>query len=270
MAVGLLALLLPITKGGDWGWTSPATIGSLAGSVVVFGVWGRYQLRRSAPLVDLRVSARPQVLFTNLASISVGFAMFGMSLVPTQILMAPAEGGHGPGLSMIGAGLVLAPSGLVMFAFSPISAAISARYGARTTLAVGAAVLGSGYLVLLAMRTHVWQILLATMIIGAGIGLAFAAMPALVMGAVPVSETAAANGLNSLMRAVGTSSSAAVIGVVLAHLTVDLGDRTIPSSTGFTVAISLTIAAAAVTMLFTLFIPRHPPRPDRTPTSSGE
>ena len=114
LAAGLVMLLVAITKGGDWGWSDGVTLGLIGGSLVVFLVWGAWELRRAAPLVDLRVSARPQVLFTNISSVAVGFAMYGMSLIPMQILMAPEQTGDGMGRTMIQAGLLLAPSGFVM------------------------------------------------------------------------------------------------------------------------------------------------------------
>ena len=57
LTVGLITLLLPITKGGTWGWGDAKTLGLLAVSALSFLVWGWWELRRNAPLVDLRVSA---------------------------------------------------------------------------------------------------------------------------------------------------------------------------------------------------------------------
>lgn len=259
LAAGLLMLLVAITKGGDWGWGDRLTLGLIGGSVVVLLVWGAWELRSSSPLVDLRVSARPQVLFTNASSVAVGFAMYGMSLIPTQILMAPEQTGYGMGRSMIQAGLLLAPSGLVMYLFSSVGARLSAARGPRTSLATGIVVIGCGYVSALFLRDQPWEITLATVFIGAGIGIAYAAMPALIMGAVPITETAAANGLNSLMRSMGTSLSSAVVSVVLAHEVVHLGPVTLPSSHGFTVALLISIGAAAVALAFSLAIPRPAP-----------
>ncbi|MEV6424523.1 MFS transporter [Streptomyces sp. NPDC051662] len=85
LSAGLVMLLLPITKGGDWGWTSAATLGLFAGAVVTLVLWGLLELRRSAPLVDLRTTARPAVLFTNLVSIMIGVSFFTiMSAVPAE------------------------------------------------------------------------------------------------------------------------------------------------------------------------------------------
>lgn len=257
LAVALVCLLVAITKAGEWGWGSGKVLGLLAGSLIVFLAWAVLELRTAAPLVDLRVSARPQVLFTNLASVAAGFAMYGMSLIPTQLLMAPEASGYGMGLSMIQAGLVLMPSGLVMFAFSPVGARLSAARGPRTSLATGIGVVGLGYLLAVVLRDNPAEILASMVLIGAGVGIAYAAMPALIMGGVPVTETAAANGLNSLMRALGTSLSSAAISMVLAKATVQLGPVRLPSEHGFTVALWISVAAAVVGVLLTLCVPHR-------------
>ncbi|OYD71565.1 MFS transporter [Rhodococcus sp. OK302] len=257
LAAGLIALLLPITKGGTWGWSDPKTLGLLAASVVIFVIWGLWELRLDAPLVNLRIAARKQILFTNLASISVGFAMYGNSLSFPQLLMAPKETGYGMGLSMVAAGLALAPGGLVMMALSPVSARLSMWKGPRITLTVGGFIVGLGYAVAYFATSTVWQIVLAGMIIGAGVGLTFSSMPALIMGAVPITESAAANGLNSLMRSIGTSSSAAVVSVVLAGATIVVHDRVFPTLDMFKATFLISIIAAGATMLFAWLIPKR-------------
>lgn len=256
LSAALILFLVPITKGGTWGWGDPLTLGLLAASAAVFVVWGFIQLRTARPLVDLRVSARPNVLFTNLASIAIGFSMYGNSLTLPQLLMAPESTGYGLGLSMITAGIALAPGGLVMMALSPVSAKISAWRGPRFTLMVGSVVVGLGYLFVYFLSSSVWMIVVGGMIIGAGVGLSYSSMPALIIGAVPVSETAAANGLNSLMRSIGTSSAAAVISVVLAGMTVTLGTATIPSFDAFRTTFVIAMVAAVVALVFAFLIPK--------------
>ncbi len=255
LATALLALLLAITQGAQWGWTSPSIMTLFAVSILVFLGWGRYELGRRHPLVDLRISARPRVLFTNIASIAVGFALYGMSLSFPQLLMAPTETGYGLGLSMVAAGLALAPSGCVMMLLSPVSARISARFGPKLTLGVGSAVIGLGYLFAAALMDSVWQIMIASVLVAGGVGLAYAAMPALIMGAVPITETAAANGLNALMRSVGTSTSAAVMSAVLANMTITLGTHQLPSRDAFQTAFLISVTAAGVAIALTTLIP---------------
>ncbi|MFG3205066.1 MFS transporter [Streptomyces sp. NPDC048192] len=260
---GLVLLLLPITKGSDWGWSSGTTLGLFAASLVVLVLWGLYELRSQAPLVDLRTTARPAVLFTNLASIMVGVAFYVVSLVLPQLLQLPKATGYGLGQSMVVAGLCVAPLGLTMMFTAPVYARLSARYGPRTTLIIGLLVIAIGYGGGLGLMDAAWQTIVTSVILGAGIGLAYSSLPALIVGAVPASETGAANGLNTLMRSIGTSVSSAVVGMVLANTAQNAGGVAIPTMHGFRVSFLIATAAVAVGLLLALFLPRAP-RPQHT------
>ncbi|MFE6090889.1 MFS transporter [Streptomyces massasporeus] len=257
MAAGLVSLLLAISKGGDWGWGSGTTLGLFAAAVVVLLAWGWWELRVEEPLVDLRTTARRQVLVTNLASIAVGFAMFAMSLVIPQLLQLPEATGYGLGRSLLVAGLTMAPSGLVMMATAPVSAALSKAKGPKTTLMVGALIVAAGYGLNIVLMSELWHFVLVTCVIGAGIGFTYGSMPALIMGAVPASETGAANSLNTLMRSIGTSTASAVAGVILAQLTTDFGGTPLPSQDGFKVVLAIGAGAALLAFGVASFIPRQ-------------
>ncbi|MDT9697102.1 MFS transporter [Streptomyces sp. P17] len=259
MAAGLVCLLLGISKGADWGWTSGTTLGLFVAAVVILSAWGWWELRTEQPLVDLRTTARRQVLVTNLASIAVGFAMFAMSLVLPQLLQLPEQTGYGLGRSMLVAGLVMAPSGLVMMATAPVSAAVSKAKGPKVTLMIGALIVAAGYGLNILLMSEVWHFVLVSCVIGAGIGFTYGSMPALIMGAVPASETAAANSLNTLMRSIGTSSASAIAGVVLAQMTTDLGGYALPSEKGFQVVLAVGAGAALLAFAVASFIPRRRP-----------
>jgi len=255
LAIGLVALLLAVSKGSDWGWSSGTVIGLFVGACVVLTAWGLFELRVKAPMVNLRISAKPQVLCTNLASLLAGFALIAMSLVFIQQLMAPIETGYGMGLSMFEAGISLAPSGIVVLLVSPMSARLSAKRGPKVTLMAGMAIMAAGYLSAILLGTQVWQIILASVIIGAGLGVAYASMPALIMRAVPQSETAAANGLNTLVRSMGSTIASAVIGALLARMTMTMGQVTLPSQRGFQVALLISGSAAILALIVAAFIP---------------
>ncbi|MER5887936.1 MFS transporter [Streptomyces sp. NPDC001941] len=259
LSAALVCLLLAISKGAAWGWGSGTTLGLFAAAVAVLLVWGAFQLRTPHALVDLRVAARRQVLFTNLASASFGFSMFAMALVLPQLLQLPTATGYGLGKSLLMSGLVMAPQGLVMMATAPLSARISRASGPKVTLILGALIVAGGYLLNTVLMAEVWQLVLVSCVIGAGVGLAYGSMPALVMGAVPVSETAAANSLNTLMRAIGTSVSSAVAGVILAQLTIAFGPVRLPSQNGFRTVMAVGAGAALLAALAASFIPRQRP-----------
>ncbi|MDX3573794.1 MFS transporter [Streptomyces sp. ID05-47C] len=259
LSAGLVLFLLPITKGSDWGWSSGTTLALFAASAVVLGLWGVMELRVKAPLVDLRTSARPAVLFTNLASIMVGVSFYVVSLVLPQLLQLPTSTGYGLGQSMVTAGLLVAPLGLTMMVTAPVYARLSAKYGPKVTLILGLLIIAIGYGAGLGLMTAAWQSLVIAVVLGAGIGLAYSSLPALIVGAVPASETGAANGLNTLMRSIGTSVSSAVIGMVLANTANNVGGVAVPTMHGFRVSFLIAAGAVAVGLLFALFLPRRTP-----------
>ncbi|MGW0943026.1 MFS transporter [Streptomyces sp. NPDC002623] len=258
MATGLICLLLAISKGADWGWGSATTLGLFAAAVVVLLLWGLFELRVKEPLVDLRTTARRQVLVTNLASLAFGFSMFAMSLVLPQLLQLPEATGYGLGKSLLTAGLVMAPTGLVMMATAPLSALVSKARGPKVTLMLGAVVVAAGYGLNIVLMDEVWQLVLVSCVIGAGVGFAYGAMPALIMAAVDPAETAAANSLNTLMRSIGTSTASAVAGVILAQMTTAFGTAALPSENGFKVVMAVGSGAAVLALVVAAFIPRQP------------
>lgn len=259
LSAALICLLLVISKGADWGWTSGTTIGLFVAFVVVLVPWALWELRTPRPMVDLRTSARRQVLLTNIASTVFGFAMFAMSLVFPQLLQLPSATGYGLGETMFTVGLVMAPSGAVMVAMAPVSARISKLSSPKVTLMVGAVIVASGYGLNTVLMSSVWHLVLVSCIIGSGIGLAYGAMPALIMAGVPVSETAAANSLNTLMRSVGTSTSSAVAGAVLAQMTTMFGGAAVPSENSFRVVMVIAAGTAIAALVITAFLPRQSP-----------
>lgn len=90
-------------------------------------------------------------------------------------------------------------------------------------------------------------------------------MPALVMAAVPVSETGAANSLNTLARSIGTSVSSAVAGVVLADMTVTLGSATVPAQNGFRVVLAIGAVSALFALAIAAFLPGRREEPAGSP-----
>ncbi|RSM61938.1 MFS transporter [Kibdelosporangium aridum] len=255
LSAGLVLFLLPVTRAGDWGWTSGTTLGLFAAAGVVLALWAVLELRLKAPLVDLRTTIRPAVLLTNLASIMVGASFLVVSLVLPQLLQLPKVTGYGLGQSMVVAGLLMAPLGLTMMFTAPVHARLSAKYGPKGTLILGMVIIAIGYGAGLGLMSAPWQSLVIVVILGAGIGLAYSSLPALIVGAVPTSETGAANGLNTLMRSIGAAVSSAVIGMVLTDTANDVHGVAIPTMHGFRVSFLIATGAMAVGLLTALFLP---------------
>ncbi|KRB72771.1 MFS transporter permease [Nocardioides sp. Root190] len=255
LAVGLVALLIAVSKGNEWGWAHGRTIGLLVAAVVVLVAWGSYELRVEDPLCDLRVSARRPVLLTNLAAIAIGFGMMAQAIVVPRLLQSPESTGYGLGQTLLETGLWMAPGGLVMMAFSPVSGRLIRVAGARRTLMIGAAVLGLGYVFAIFFADSPWQLLVFNCITSAGIGIGYAAMPTLILESVPITEAGSGVGINGLMRSVGTSISAAVMAAILTASTITLGGYEIPDENAFRICFIVGAAAAFLGMALAALVP---------------
>ncbi|MFD7921395.1 MFS transporter [Streptomyces sp. NPDC059740] len=255
LAAGLVCLLLAVSKGAEWGWGSAGTLGLFAAAVVVLLLWGAWELRTRDPLVDLRTTARPRVLMTNVASVFVGVGMYANMLIVPQLLQFPAATGYGLGQSMLAAGLWMAPGGIMMMIVSPLGGKLTDARGPKFTLISGVLVIAVGYGLALAVMGGAWGLMLVCMVVNSGVGLAYGSMPALIMSSVPLSETAAANGFNTLMRSLGTSVGAAVIGAVLSQLTVGPVGHRLTSESGFRTGLLIGCGVALVAAALAAAIP---------------
>jgi MFS family permease len=262
LAAALVALLLPLSEASVWGWGDARTLGLLAAAVVLFAVFVAVERRLRSPVVDLRVNARPPLLLTNIASVAIGFALFATLLGTASYVQAPRASGYGFGSSILVSGLCMLPSGVFMLLFSLLSPRISARVGAKVTLAIGALVLAAGFTERIVLTRSLWEVLLGATLAGIGTGIAYAAMPSLILLAAPRSELAAANGLNSLARSVGSSLSSALGGTILAASTVTVGGFLLPSLTAYRILFAACATAAVLGAAIALLIPVPPEPPD--------
>jgi MFS family permease len=256
-AIGLIGILLAISKGSTWGWGSPITLIFLVGGIAVLVVWGYFELHTKDALINLRVAARRPVLLTNLASISVGFAFFITTASFPTLLEAPTTTGVGLGQTLIIASLCLVPLGLVMFLLSPVSARLSNARGPRTSLILGGIIIAIAFAIAAFLHHEIWHVILVSTIVGIGVGFAYAAMPTLIMNVVPPSETAASNGLNSVMRTLGSTLAATLVGVILSSHLVISGTIGIPAAQSFTDVFIMGAGVAVAGVILALFIPKN-------------
>jgi len=255
LAFAMVALLLPLAEASAWGWGDIKTYGLLIAAVILIAGFIAAERRIASPVVDMAVNARPPLLLTNIASLCVGFALFATLIGTASYVQAPRATGYGFGASLVVSGLCLLPSGIFMLLLSPVSARISARSGPKFALALGAAIVGIGFLVRIFLVGHLWEIVIGTSVAGAGTGIAYASMPSLILRGAPRSELAAANGLNSLARSVGSSLSSAIGGTILAAQTITLGGFALPSLAAYRTLFAICAAAAIVGAVIALAIP---------------
>lgn len=268
LAGGLVLLLVGLSKASAWGWGSGRTLGLMAAGLVILLVWARVEMRTRQPLVDMRATLRRPVLLTNLAAAAIGMGMMAQAIVVPQLLELPKSLGYGLGQSILEAGLWMAPGGLMMMLFAPVSSRLINGIGAKRTLMIGAAILGAGYVVAFALTSTAWQLMVATIVISIGVGIGYAAMPTLVMDASPAHEAGSAVGINTLMRSFGTTVASALMGTLLTTSTHALGPIQVPSEGAFKLCFLIGAAAAFIGVAITAVIPRVSAKPHDGPQAN--
>jgi EmrB/QacA subfamily drug resistance transporter len=253
LSLVLIALLLPISEGNTWGWTSGRVLGLFAASAVLAVVWARWELHVDDPLVNLALMRQRPVWTTNVAGFAIGFAMFGSFVLIPQFVQTPPSAGYGFGASVTESGLFLLPSALLMLFAGPFSGRLGARYGSRVPLAVGALSSGLSYAWLAAFHGARIDIYLASVLLGLGVGMALAAMANLVVEAVPPDVTGVASAINAIMRTIGGAVGAQVAAAIVSGSLAEGAE--FPAESGFTGAFTMSAVGSLVALLVCFAIP---------------
>ena len=258
LAISVAALLVVVSKGGEFGWLSTPTITLLCTALVVGAVWLWTQTRVRNPLVDLRTLRNRPVMLTNVYSLMLGFGMMSNTLLVSYQLQMPLDSGYGHGLNAFSAALAMLPGGLVSAAISPIGGLLINRVGSRTMLIVGASVVACGFISLSTWHSSVAAIIIGSCTLSAGTALAFAAQPTIIMKNMPLGEVAAANGINSLLRSLGLTMASAVTGGMLVAFAFPAvnGAEPVPTWTGFGLTYGIAIAGSLFAVILAISIPR--------------
>jgi EmrB/QacA subfamily drug resistance transporter len=274
LSTGLVALLVALTEGPHWGWASTEFLGLAVAGAVILVIWVLAERRIAQPMVDMRVMAKRPVLFTNLAALMTGFAMYvTFTLVPvfSQLpsnLPAPVQhlASYGLGATTTMAALYLLPGALAMLPAGPLAGVVGRRFGSRPALVGGLLITALGSATMAVWHTEPWQIIVTFAIGSIGVAAAFAAMPRLIVDAVSPTETGIATGMNTVVRTVGGVIGAQIGATLLAAMTV--GPTEVPAESAFVTAFWLAAIAAVVGAGLALAI--HPRRARATALAREE
>jgi MFS family permease len=125
----------------------------------------------------------------------------------------------------------------------------------------------TSYLLLAAARNARWEIYVAAVLLGAGIGLAFAAMVNLIIENVGPAQTGVATGMNALTRTVGGAFGGSIVASILAGT---VGAAAYPSAHGYTVAFAVCASALLLGIVVGLMIPQRRPEAAFLPHEAGD
>ena len=252
LSVWLVALLVAVSEAPDWGWASGWVIGLLVGSVLLAAAWMAVELRSRQPLIDMRMMRLPAVWTTNLVGFLFGVGMYSLFAFLPEFLQTPSEAGYGFSASITESGLILLPMSVSMFAFGVFSDRLARWFSTKVALVFGAAVSVLPLLILAFAHHHIWQIAVATFMLGAGFGLAFAAMSSIIVDSVPSSQTGVASGMNANIRTIGGSVGAAVMASIVTSRLLPDG---LPTESSYTAGFAMLAGALLLAALAGLLIP---------------
>ena len=252
LAGWLVALLLPISEGETWGWTSARTLGLFALAAVLAAVWFWVETRTADALVDMRMMRMRGVWTTNLAALVFGFGMYSSFVLVPEFVELPKSTGFGFSASVTQAGLFMVPATVGMLISGPVSGRLSTTVGSKVPLMLGSLISCIAFFVLAFAHESSWEIYVAMLVLGIGIGFAFASMANLIVEAVSAHQTGVATGMNTIVRtiggAIGTQVSAGIVTATLAL-------SGLPSERGFTIAFAASAGALAVAFFVSLLVP---------------
>jgi EmrB/QacA subfamily drug resistance transporter len=248
----LVALLVALSEAPVWGWGSSRVIGLLAAAVVLAVAWVAAELRAATPLIDMKMMRRTAVWTNNLVALLIGVGMYATFAFLPEFVQTPPAAGYGFGASITLSGLMLLPSTITMFAVGMFVGRLTRAIGGKV-LVIAGCLIGCGAMSILAFaHSYEWEIYLSSAIMGVGFGLAFSAMSALVVAAVPASQTGVATGMNANIRTIGGSIGAAVMASIV---TSQLGPSGLPEESGYTTGFAVMAAGLALAALAGLLIP---------------
>jgi MFS family permease len=267
MAVGLGAVLVAVSEAPVWHWLSARTIGTLAVGFVFLALWVRSETRSEQPLVDMRMMSIRGVWTTNAVALLIGFGMYASFILVPDFVETPARAGYGFGASVTAAGLFLVPTTIAMLLVGAQTGRLEKRFGSKPPLLAGAATTMAAYVLLALAHDERWQIYVAALLLGTGIGLAFAAMVNLIIENVGPAETGIATGMNAVTRTVGGAFGGAAVASILASTVSAAG---YPSEQGYTVAFATCAVALGLGVVAGLAIPQRRPADAFAPHEAGD
>lgn len=251
---GLVAVLLAISEATHWGWGSSRTLALFAIGAVLLVVWVRFERHRRDPLIDISTMALPAVWRANAVAGFVGFSMFTAFAVIPRFAQEPASTGWGFGASVQSAGLYLVPATITMMISAPMAGTIERWIGSRLALVVGCVCSGLGFVLLAVSPAVPWHVVLGSALLGIGLGVTYAALPNMIIMNVPREQTAAATGINTILRAIGGAVGVALCTTII---TQSATGRAAPTLSAYQLSFWLCAGVVAAAAWGSLLLPRR-------------
>lgn len=258
--VGLTIGLLLITSGLTFlRINGPATwwvYAIMALGVLTFIPWGRNQLKKDDPAIDLRVLRQPTMWPVQLTAALVGISLLGAQAPLATFAGTDPINGFGLGLdaseisNIIGAYLVSMIVGALIFP------RLSKWTSPRVAMIVATFFVATGYLLFLPFHQTVVSVIINMAIAGLGSGALVGALPAAAAAAAPIGQTGIATALTNTTKTIGGSFASAIFAIVLAAGVASAATSTASSLLGYLTVFAICGAGALVAAVLLFFVPK--------------
>ena len=253
LSLGVVGLLVVLSEGGHWGWTSAISVSILVASVAALAVWIRLELHTQDPLVELRQIRNRSVLTADISGFLICVAMYLFLPILIEFVQVPASEGYGFGASLVVSSMVFLPLSVTTFAASRFLGLYERRFGTRSMIPFGSVIFAVSTLFFALEHDELWEAFVASGLAGLGVGLTFAAMPGFIVRAVPRRETGSATGFYQVLRNIGLSVGSALGAAILIAFTHP--GHTFPTVGGFHAALLVASGLCLVTAVISYVLP---------------
>jgi MFS transporter, DHA2 family, multidrug resistance protein len=208
---GVTALVLAIIEGPGWGWTGTTTLVIFAAAAALLVAFARYELRRTEPLLDVRIFRVPAFSAGAISIAVTFFALFGFIFLMTQYFQLVR------GYSAFSAGLHTLPFAIVSMLITPLGAVAALRVGARIVVPAGLAIMAVGLVwvgTISASSSYFGPVILSMIVLAFGFSLITAPSTAAVMSSLDPGQIGAGAAVNNTTRELGGTLGVAVLGSI--------------------------------------------------------
>ncbi len=252
LSAWLVALLLGLSEGNSWGWSSARVLGLFAVAALLAAAWVVSETRVPVPLIDMQMMRLRGVWTTNVVAAFVGFGMYASFGFLPQLLQTPPSAGYGFGATITESGHLLLPSAVASFLMGFTTAPLVRRFGARAVVTTGTLASALAFGSIAVWHDATWQLYAATTLQGLGSGLVFSSLAGVVIASVPARQTGVASGMNANIRTIGGSIGSAVMaGVVTARL----GATGLPAESGYVVGFAVLAGGMVLAAVAAMVMP---------------